>query len=296
MTRRAKGLLPALAAFTIWGLAPLYFKLLGAASAMEIVSHRIIWSALLLAAVLAFRHGFGVLRSVARDGKLAALLALTTALTATNWLLFVWAINTGQVLEASPGYFIAPLINVLFGRLFLGERLRPWQAAAVGLATCGVLWRVWHLGSLPWVALALSTTFALYGLLRKRAPVAALDGLFVETLMALLPALAFVVWLMQTDASHFGPSPGSMALLAGTGITTAIPLWLFTVGARQLRLTTLGFCQYTAPSLQFLLAVVVFGEPFNHVALVGFAFIWGGLALFSLDALAGAGAAGERGL
>lgn len=285
MSQHSKGLVSALTAFTIWGLAPLYFKLLHEASALEIVSHRILWSVVLLAVVLASRHGFTVLRKIARFPRLAGLLTVTTVLTATNWLLFVWAINNGHVLEASLGYFIAPLINVLFGRIFLGERLRPLQAAAVGLAACGVLWRIWHLGALPWIPLALSTTFALYGLLRKRAPVESLDGLFVETCIAAPLALGYVVWLAGSGASHFGPSFASMLLLAGTGVLTAIPLWLFTNGARQLRLTTLGFCQYTAPSLQFLLAVLVFNEAFNHVALVGFAFIWGGLALFSIDAL-----------
>ena len=231
MSPHNKGLLSAIAAFTTWGLAPLYFRLLGQTSALEIVSHRIIWSVVLLAVVLALRHGFGVIRKVAGNPRLAGLLMLTTILTATNWLLFVWAINNGHVLESSLGYFIAPLINVLFGRLFLGERLRAWQAMAVALATCGVLWRIWHLGALPWIPLSLSITFALYGLLRKRAPIESLDGLFVETCMALPLALGFVSWVHQTGSSHFGPTPLSMGLLMGTGIITAIPLWLFTNGA-----------------------------------------------------------------
>lgn len=285
MSAHARGLAAALAAFAIWGLAPLYFKLLAAAPALEIVAHRIVWSSLLLSLILAIGHGFAALKAVARDARLARLLLLTTLLTGSNWLLFVWAIGEGRVLEASLGYFITPLINVLCGRALLGEHLRPWQTAAVGLAACGVMWRVAHLGSLPWLPLAIATTFALYGLLRKQARIGAIDGLFVETLIALPLALGWLAWLTRSGTGHFGPPMANMLLFASTGIITAIPLWLFTAGARQLPLATLGFCQYLAPSMQFLLAVLVFGEAFDHVALVGFVFIWSALALFSADVL-----------
>jgi chloramphenicol-sensitive protein RarD len=279
-----KGFFAALTAFTMWGLVPLYWKLLSDVPALETVSHRIVWSMLMLSGVMAWRGGFSVLSRLAAEPRLLALLALTTTLTAANWLLFVWAIINGHVLEASLGYFIAPLVNVLFAALFLHERLRPWQWLAVALACAGVLWRVWHVGSLPWIPLSLALTFSLYGLLRKRAPIGALDGLFVETLLAAPFALGWLLWLQAQGTGHFSGS-GTIAALVGTGVATALPLFLYTVGARRLRYTTLGFIQYVGPSLQFAQAVFLFHEPFSQVALIGFVFIWGGLAVFSLDAL-----------
>lgn len=279
-----KGFFAALTAFTMWGLVPLYWKLLSDVPALETVSHRIIWSMLMLCAVMAWRGGFSVLARLLAEPRLLALLALTTTLTAANWLLFVWAIVNDHVLEASLGYFIAPLVNVLFAAFFLHERLRPWQWLAVTLACAGVFWRVWHVGSLPWIPLSLALTFSLYGLLRKRAPIGALDGLFVETLLAAPFALAWLGWLQLQGSGHFSGA-GTIAALVGTGVATALPLFLYTVGARRLRYTTLGFIQYVGPSLQFLQAVFLFNEPFSHVALIGFVFIWGGLAVFSIDAL-----------
>lgn len=279
-----KGLIAALAAFTIWGLAPAYWKLLVGIPAAETVAHRVWWALLVLAAMLAFSQGFGVLQRLLREPRLVAILATTTALTAINWLLFVWAILNGHVLESSLGYFIAPLINVLLGSLFLGERLRPAQFIAVLLATGGVLWRVWNLGTLPWIPLSLAVTFALYGLLRKRAPVGALDGLFVETLMGAPFAVAWLAWLSWHRMGHFGAEPATMAALIGTGVVTAVPFLLFAYGARRLSLTTLGFAQYIGPSLQFVLAVFVYHEAFDHVSLVGFVCIWLALAVFSVEA------------
>lgn len=281
---RRNGFFAALTAFSMWGVAPLYWKLLSGIPALETVAHRVIWSLLMLAVVMAWRGGFGVLRRLAGEPRLIGLLALTTTLTAANWLLFVWAIVNGHVLEASLGYFIAPLINVLLAALFLHERLRPWQMLAVALACGGVAWRVWHLGTLPWIPLSLAFTFSIYGLLRKRAPIGALDGLFVETLIAAPFALGWLLWLQSQGSAHFSGA-GTIAALIGTGLATALPLFLYTIGAQRLRYTTLGFIQYVGPSLQFAQAVFLFKEPFSHVALIGFLFIWAGLALFSLDAL-----------
>lgn len=287
-----RGFAAALAAFTMWGLVPLYWKLLAGVPALETVAHRIVWSMLLLAGVMLWRGGFGVLRRLAGEPRLLALLAATTALTAFNWLLFVWAIVNDHVLEASLGYFIAPLVNVMFAALFLRERLRSLQWLAVALACTGVAWRVWHLGSLPWIPLGLALSFSLYGLLRKKAPIGALDGLFVETLLAAPFALAWLLWLGAQGQGHF-EGGWRMLVLAGTGIATALPLFLYTVGARRLRYTTLGFIQYVGPTLQFAQAVFLFGEPFSHVALIGFLFIWGGLAVFSFDVLRASAAAGS---
>ncbi|MDQ7990106.1 MAG: EamA family transporter RarD [Candidatus Dactylopiibacterium sp.] len=285
------GFLAAFTAFVMWGVSPLYWKLLAGVPALETVAHRVVWSLVLLALVMLWRGGFGVLRTLAAQPRLLLLLLGTTALTAANWLLFVWAIIEGHVLEASLGYFISPLINVLLAGFVLRERLRPWQWLAVALACCGVLWRVWHLGTLPWIPLALAITFSLYGLLRKRAPIGALDGLFVETLLAAPVALAWLAWLQVQGSGHFAGA-GTIAALVATGVATALPLFLYTVGARRLRYTTLGFIQYVGPTLQFGLAVFAFGEAFSHVALVGFVFIWAGLAVFSLDALRQARRAG----
>ena len=261
-----QGMFAALAAFVTWGLAPLYFRALGSVPPFEIVAHRVLWSALLLALMLAtlrFTGGFERVGAVLRQPRLLALLALTSLLTSSNWLVFIWAIDAGRLLEASLGYFINPLVSVALGAIFLGERLRPLQAAAVGIACAGVAWRVWQLGSLPWIPLFLAGTFGLYGLLRKRAPVDAVGGLFIETLVVAPLALE---WLLPL-----------------TGVITAIPLMLFAVGARRLPLATVGFLQYIAPSLNFLVAVLLFREPFDTTQLVGFALIWLALAVYSAD-------------
>jgi chloramphenicol-sensitive protein RarD len=282
---RRQGVLAALAAFSIWGLAPLYFKAVGSVPPTEIVAHRILWSLLLLAALLAFWRGFDGLRRLRAQPRLLGLLTLTAMLTGSNWLVFVWAISAGRLIEASLGYFINPLVSVLLGRIFLGERLRPMQQAAVGLALAGVLWRVWQVGSPPWIALFLALTFGFYGLLRKRAPVDAISGLFVETLITAPIAVAWLLWLAAGDALQFGEDPLVSALLPLAGVLTAVPLMLFAVGAQRLPLATVGFLQYVAPSLNFLLAVFVFREPFDLAQLVGFALIWAALAIYSADML-----------
>jgi chloramphenicol-sensitive protein RarD len=278
----------ALAAFVTWGLAPLYFRALDGVPPFEIVAHRILWSAVLLTLMLAFlpfTGGFARVRGVLRQPRLLALLALTSLLTGSNWLVFIWAIDAGRLLEASLGYFINPLVSVALGALFLGERLRPLQAVAVAIACAGVGWRIWQLGSLPWIPLFLAGTFGLYGLLRKRAPVDAVGGLFIETLVIAPLALAWLLWLQGTGGLAFGAGTTADWLLPLTSVITAVPLMLFAVGARRLPLATVGFLQYIAPSLNFLVAVLLFREPFDTTQLVGFALIWLALALYSADLL-----------
>ena len=278
----------ALAAFCIWGLAPLYFRAIGTVPPFEIVAHRVLWSAILLAgliALLPFTGGFARVRSVLVQPRLLGLLAFTALLTGSNWLVFIWAIDAGRLLEASLGYFINPLVSVALGALFLRERLRPLQAAAVAIACAGVGWRVWQLDSLPWIALFLAGTFGLYGLLRKRAPVEAASGLFIETLLVAPLALAWLVWVGQQGGLSFGSGARTDWLLPLTGVITAVPLMLFAVGARRLPLATVGFLQYLAPSLNFLVAVLVFREPLDATQLVGFALIWCALAVYSFDLL-----------
>lgn len=282
---RRRGALAALVAFTIWGLAPLYFKAVGSVPPFEIVAHRVLWSLVFLTALLAFWRGFDGLWRLRREPRLIGLLALTSLLTGSNWLVFVWAISVDRLVEASLGYFINPLVSVLLGRLFLGERLRPLQRVAAALATLGVAWRVWQVGELPWIALFLALTFGFYGLLRKRAPVDAINGLFVETAVTAPLALAWLFWVARSGELHFGTDALTDALLPLAGVLTAVPLMLFAVAARHLPLSTLGFLQYLAPSLNFLLAVFLFGEPFDTGQLVGFALIWLGLAVYTADML-----------
>ncbi|MDX9886428.1 EamA family transporter RarD [Thauera sp.] len=281
-------MLAALFAFIVWGLAPLYFRALGNVPPFEIVAHRVLWSALLLAGLLAFvpfTGGFERVRAVWQQPRLLALLALTSLLTSSNWLVFIWSIDAGRLLEASLGYFINPLVSVALGAIFLGERLRPLQAVAVAVACAGVGWRVWQLGSPPWIPLFLAGTFGLYGLLRKRAPVDAVSGLFVETLLVAPLALIWLGWLYQHGTLSFGSGQLTDWLLPLTGVITAVPLMMFAVGARRLPLATVGFLQYIAPSLNFLVAVLLFREPFDTTQLVGFGLIWLALAVYSADLL-----------
>lgn len=277
------GLLAAGLAFTAWGLSPIYFKAVGALPALEIVAHRVLWSVLLLAALLAIGRRFGPLLSALRQPGLTGTLALTTLLTSSNWLVFVWAINAGRTLEASLGYFINPLVSVLLGALFLGERLRRLQLVAVAVAASGVALRIAQLGGLPWVALFLALTFGVYGLLRKRTPIDPVGGLFAETLIALPFALGYLAWQAGS-----GRLDGQLLLALGwllpmAGVITAVPLMLFAHGARELPLATLGFTQYLAPTLNFVVAVWIFHEPFDAGRLGAFALIWAALAIYSLD-------------
>lgn len=273
-----------MAAYLIWGLVPLYFKAVAEVSAFEIIAHRVLWSVLLMGLVLLLtrnRKGFDVLRA---SPRLLPRVAAAALFVSVNWLVFVWAVNDGRVLETSLGYYINPLVYVLFGYLFLGERLRRLQLIAVALAALGVGNQILALGTLPWVSLVLAITFACYGLLRKRIPLDAASGLFLETLFVSPLALIYLVWLAQRGEMAFGAGGSSRDLLiAFSGVVTAVPLVLFAAGARRLQLATMGFLQYMAPTLTFLLAVLVFGEPFGTGHLVTFGLIWCGLALYSVD-------------
>jgi chloramphenicol-sensitive protein RarD len=283
--QRRQGAFAALTAFGIWGLTPLYFRAVGSVPPFEIVAHRVLWSVLLLAGLLAFWRGFDGLWRLRREPRLIGLLALTAALTGSNWLVFVWSISVGRLVEASLGYFMTPLVSVLLGMLFLGERLRPLQQLSVALAFAGVASRVWQLGTLPWIALFLAGTFGTYGLLRKRAPVDAINGLFVETMLTAPLAVAWLLWLARHGELHFGAQWSTTLLLPLAGVLTAVPLMLFAFAAHRLPLSALGLLQYLAPSLNFLLAVVVFREPFDLGQLLGFGLIWAGLAVYTADML-----------
>ena len=282
-TRR--GIFAALAAFTIWGLAPLYFKAVGSVPADEIVAHRVLWSVVFLAILVGLMRQGPALHAAFNNRRLLGVLMFTALLTGSNWLVFVWAVTHERVLEASLGYFINPLLSVLLGRLFLGERLRPLQKLAVAIAAGGVAWRIAAVGSVPWIALFLAMTFGIYGLLRKRAPVDAVVGLCVETVLVLPLAMGWLVWLALTGELHFGQDLHIDLLLPVAGVLTATPLMLFAFGARRLPLATVGFLQYLAPSLNFLLAIFVFHEAFDAARLAGFVIIWCALALYTADLL-----------
>ncbi|GFM51590.1 EamA family transporter RarD [Pseudomonas capsici] len=280
-----RGYILGLSAYIIWGLFPMYFKLLAAVPALEIIIHRAIWSALFGSLLLLFWKHPGWWRELRENPQRLAVLALSGSLIACNWMVYVWAVNNGRMVEASLGYYINPLVNVLLGMLLLGERLRRLQWLAVLLATAGVAQQVWHVGNLPWVSLLLPLTFGFYGLIRKKAPVAALPGLVVETWMLVPLALAWLLLnpMAQTAQPEFWTT--SQALwLAAAGPVTLVPLVCFNAAARHLPYTALGFLQYVAPTLVLALAVLLYGEHLNTSTIITFVCIWAGLAIYSVDA------------
>jgi chloramphenicol-sensitive protein RarD len=279
------GILAASGAYIIWGLVPIFFKQLADVPAGEIIAHRVVWSLLLMTAVLAFGRGFRAAWQVARAPAQLFRIAIAAVLVMSNWLAFVYGVNAGRILETSLGYFILPLFNVALGVIVLKERLRPLQWLAVLLAALGVLLEALRLGHLPWISLVLAGTFGIYGLLRKQMPLDAASGLFLETACMAPVALLYLAWLALNGAASFGSVPTRDALLIASGATTAIPLLLFAIGARRLPLNVMGFLQYLAPTLTFLLAVFVYGEPMNMARLTSFTLIWIGLAIFTTDLL-----------
>ncbi|GGJ98042.1 EamA family transporter RarD [Luteimonas terricola] len=281
-----RGLWMAAGAFVIWGLMPLYWHLLKHVPSLQVVAHRALWSAVLVAAYLTLTRGRGWLRAVLSQPRLAGMLFASGMLIGFNWSLYVWAVNAGHVVESSLGYFINPLLNVVIGVVFLRERLVPAQWVAVALATCGVLWLTFNYGSFPWIAMALAGSFALYGLIRRQAQVDAVAGLGVENLYLLVPAAGLLAWLELGGSGGFtdlGWGLGSNLLLVLGGALTALPLIGFAYAVRQVSLTTVGLLQYLAPTLQLLCGVLVFGESFGRDRAIGFAVIWVGLAVFAVD-------------
>ena len=281
-----QGIFFALAAYFMWGIAPAYFKLIQQVSADEILTHRIIWSFFFMLALITLGRNWPKVRAACQNRKRLLLLAVTALLIGGNWLLFIWAVNNHHMLEASLGYFINPLVNVLLGMLFLGERFRRMQWVAVALAFTGVLVQLWQFGSLPIIGLGLAFSFAFYGLLRKKIAIAAQTGMLIETLWLLPVAAAYLFLFADSPTSHLSANPWSLnLLLVAAGIVTTVPLLCFTAAATRLRLSTLGFFQYLGPTLMFLLAITFYGETVGQDKLVTFGFIWAALILFTLDAL-----------
>lgn len=281
-----QGIFFALAAYFMWGIAPAYFKLIQQVSADEILTHRIIWSFFFMLALITLGRNWPKVRAACQNRKRLLLLAVTALLIGGNWLLFIWAVNNHHMLEASLGYFINPLVNVLLGMLFLGERFRRMQWVAVALAFTGVLVQLRQFGSLPIIGLGLAFSFAFYGLLRKKIAIDAQTGMLIETLWLLPVAAGYLFLFADSPTSHLSANPWSLnLLLVAAGIVTTVPLLCFTAAATRLRLSTLGFFQYLGPTLMFLLAVTFYGETVGQDKLVTFGFIWAALILFTLDAL-----------
>jgi chloramphenicol-sensitive protein RarD len=279
------GLIAGLGAYCLWGLLPLYLKLLTGIPASDVLANRILWSLLLIGGIMVFTGGGGRLRAVIVQPRLMLLLVTSAVLIAANWLIYTWAVLNGHVLDTSLGYFINPLISIVFGVVLLGERLARAQWLAVGLATTGVAVIAIANGALPLVSLGVALSFALYGLVRKFAAVDAVTGLLVETIILTPVALG---WLLTRPEGLFGRPAATEALLIAGGALTAVPLLLFGIATRWLKLSTIGLMQYIAPTMVFLLAVFLFGEALTTSRLFAFGCIWAGLALYTRSILAGA--------
>ncbi len=279
-----KGIWYGLGAYTAWGLLPIYWKWLEFIPATQIISHRILWSCLMLLVVLGVSRQFGAFRAAAFNLRVLRIYAVAALLIGINWLIYIWAVNAGYLIETSLGYFINPLFNVLLGVVFLHERLRPWQWVPIGLATAGMLYLAFAYGTLPWIALTLATTFALYGLVKKTAPLGSLQGLTLETGILFLPALFFLIYANNTGQGAFLHNGLVIdVLLVGTGLMTTVPLLMFASAARRIPLSLMGILQYIAPTLQFLLGVLVYHEPFTYAQFVGFALVWVALIIFGVE-------------
>lgn len=286
-SHQTSGFVAGVAAFLTWGLIPGYWKLLKGVSAPEILAHRFVWTSLFLVLVLSVTRRWSEVRMVVRSRTALRFCLASGLAVATNWFFFIFAVLINRVLETSLGYFMTPLVNILFGAVFLRERLTRLQTIAVTLAAAAVLYLTLGYGHWPWIALTLCTTFGLYGLLRKQSGTAAIPGLFVETISILPLAIVYLLWQEEHGRAMFGHAGASLSvLLMSTGIVTAVPLFWFGHAARHLRLTTLGFLQYLAPSASFILAVWAYHEPLTRAYLITFALIWFALGLFTVDALA----------
>jgi chloramphenicol-sensitive protein RarD len=273
------------AAYTIWGLVPLYWKLLKHVPAIQVLSHRIVWSLAFLAILVAGRHrARSALANVSRP--VVGLYAIAAALIAVNWFLYIYAVNAGFIVETSLGYYITPLVNVLFGVLFFHERMRPAQWVAIALATAGVLELTYAYGSLPWIAFGLAASFGTYGLVKKKATLDPLEGLTLETGILAPLAILYLLMLHQTGEGAFlCTGATSDALMIGGGLVTTVPLLLFAAAVRTVSLSVIGILQYIGPTLQFLLGVFVYDEPFSRLQLIGFSIVWTALAVYAGDSL-----------
>lgn len=284
--RELAGILYALGAFTLWGIVvPLHFKLLASVPASIILAHRVLWSSVFTLGLIAALGRGPQLREILQPSRRLGWLALSSSLVGVTWLVFIWAVNAGHLVQTSLGYFINPLVNVALGVAFLGERLRPLQMAACALAAFGVLVLTIAAGALPWISLTLATTFGLYGLIRKTVPTDPLIGFCVESLMLLPVAVGYIALQGEAAVPLWGTSGAIAFLLVLTGVTTAAPLIWFAAAAQRLTLSTLGLLQYLSPSCTLALGILLYGEPFTRIDVVGFVAIWTALAIYSGDTI-----------
>jgi len=279
---RRRGFFAAMSAFFIWGLLPLYLHQLHDTPSVQIMAHRVVWACLFVFAYLAIKGELGKVWAALADPGSRLRLAASAVLISINWLIYVWSVTNGHVIEASLGYFINPLVSVLLGVFVLKERLNRSQWTAVGLAALGVLWLTVQVGRPPWIALGLALSFGGYGLIRKKVAVDSVAGLGVETLLIAPLMLAWLLWCAQAGTLSFGAHDRLLdALLIASGAVTAVPLVLFAYGVRRIPLSTVGLLQYLGPTLQLLTGVFVFHEPFTHTQLIGFGLIWSALAVYA---------------
>ncbi|TFV63859.1 UNVERIFIED_ORG: EamA family transporter RarD [Bacillus sp. AZ43] len=295
MDERRLGILSGLAAYSLWGLFPLYFPLLEPAGGLEIVAHRVLWSLLFVGLLLTVLRKWGQVRALVTDRRRLLVLLGAAVLIAANWLVFVYGVNSGHVVETSLGYFINPLVSVLLGVVVFSERLRPLQWAAVGIAAVAVVVLTVDYGRPPWIALTLAGTFGLYGLMKKIVRTDAAPGLFVETALVALPAVGVLAVAHAGGDGTFGNAgAGHASLLVLSGVATAVPLLLFAAAASRVPLSTVGLLQYLTPSMQLAIGVFVYGEPMPPARLVGFAIVWVALAVFTVDMVRHARAGSRR--
>jgi len=281
-----RGVYYAAIAYLIWGVLPIYWKALIDVPALQILSHRIVWSLCFLFIIVTWKKGWKELRRALAVSKTRRLVLIAALLLGINWLTYIWGVNAGFIVETSLGYFINPIVNVVLGVVFLRERLRPIQWFPIGLATMGVLYLTINYGSLPWIGLTLAFTFGFYGFIKKTASLEALPGLTLETGALFLPAIVYILIVSNQGYGAFGNQGlRTDLLLALTGVVTTLPMLLFGMGARRIHLITLGLLQYIAPTCQLLIGVLIYQEPFTQVRLVGFGMIWLALLFYTLEGL-----------
>ena len=276
-----QGLAFALAAYLMWGVLPLYMKMLSHISPVEVVAHRVIWSVPLAGALLVALGRTGDLRRALAHPRTLGMACITAALVSVNWGIYVWAITSGHALDAALGYYINPLFSVFLGAVLLRERLSPAQVAAIALAALAVAILTWQAGRVPWAAIGLTLSWGFYAFFKKSLPVGPNQGFLLEVLILSPPALAFIGWQLATGGSHFGGVPFDTGLLLGCGVITAVPLIAYANGAKLLRLSTIGILQYITPTMIFLIAVILFGEPMGQARMIAFPLIWVALALYT---------------
>ncbi len=279
------GVAAALGAFALWGLLPLYWKLLHMVSPFEILGHRILWSLLFIALLMQWTKRWGELRLALASRRVRITMCITSILVGGNWLLYIWAVNSGQILETSLGYYIAPLLSIFLGCVVLGERLSRAQQGALLLALCGVGVQLVSMGRLPWVALALAGSFSLYGLLRKTVPVESVPGIFCETAVLAPCTILYFISIGKGEGGFTGYGFEISLFLIGSGICTSVPLILFAFAARNINLSTLGVLQYCGPTIAFFIGVFVFDESLSYSRIVSFCFIWFAIVVYSVEQL-----------